>query len=181
MRCFVAIDLPEELQAKAKNFQRLLAFPNVKLVRPENLHLTLLFLGELDEAKLRAVKLALAGVSFPKFEIFIKGLSCFPSFSSPRVIYLSCHSKLLSELASEVERKLLPLGIRRDKPFVAHLTLARVKGKTSERLFKVLEEHRNMELGNFVATEFKLKRSVLTPSGPIYSDLLVIKLGDKRN
>jgi len=170
MRCFIAIDLPKELQERTMEIEKKLTYPFVKLVKPQNLHLTLMFLGEIDEKKVEDVKSALTSIKFPKFEIKVSGIGCFPNMRSPRVIFLNCHSSELNKLASEIEKKMSSLGIRRDKPFIAHITLARVKRKPDENLFKVLEEHRHMELGKFVATEFKLKRSVLTPSGPIYSD-----------
>jgi len=79
----------------------------------------------------------------------------------------------LIDLASQVEKKLGPLGFRPDKPFKPHLTIFRVKNRIDD-ISGTIERFKKVELGKYTMTELKLKQSVLTPSGPIYSDLQVV-------
>jgi 2'-5' RNA ligase len=82
-------------------------------------------------------------------------------------------SEQLIDLATQVEKKLESLGFKSDKPFKPHLTIFRIKNKADD-ISQILEKFKTVDLGKEVMTELKLKQSILTPNGPIYSDLQVV-------
>lgn len=182
MRCFVAVDVEEpSLLDKLEEVQRTLAGTGsrLKLVDRLLMHFTLRFIGEINELRKRQIIEALSDVSFPKFEVEVRGLGAFPSLSRPRVVWAGAGkgSDMLISLAKEVNERLDRLGfIRKEKrPFSPHLTIARVKMFTPQ-LVKVIKQHSDTIFGEFVAEELRLKRSILTPKGPIYSTLWALPL-----
>ena len=117
------------------------------------------------------IKNALKQVRFPKFKIKFYGLGAFPSEKHIRVVWIGVESKELVELAKQVQRLL-----GNEERFVPHLTIARVKRKPLY-LKEKLEKLKNIEIGEQVVDSFALKKSTLTPQGPIYEDLAVFGLG----
>ena len=176
MRAFVAVEIQDDgiLDAIAKiqsGFQI-----KATAVNKKNMHFTLLFLGETSEETVSDVKKALATISFKKFEVEFTHVGAFPNPRSPRVIWIGVSeqsSRQLVELALQVEKKLGPLGFRPDKPFKPHLTIFRVKNRIDD-ISGTIEKFNKVDLGKYTMTELKLKQSVLTPSGPVYSDLQVV-------
>jgi RNA 2',3'-cyclic 3'-phosphodiesterase len=176
MRTFVAAEIRNEdllnSIAKLQSDFKIKATP----VSKQNMHFTLLFLGEITEDVAENVKKVLDTISFKPIEANFNHVGAFPNPRFPRVIWIGIDeksSKQLVELASQVEQKLAPLGFRADKPFNPHLTIFRIKHKTDE-ISKTLDKFKTVELGKDTITEVKFKKSILTPSGPIYSDLQVI-------
>jgi 2'-5' RNA ligase len=170
MRCFVAIEPPEEVRAALVRAQDALrsADADVKWVERENLHLTLKFVGELaDPAPLEA---ALRTLRHPPLRLRFEGLGLFP-----RVVWAGCSGGAES-LAEAVERASgLP---REDRPFTAHLTLGRVKSRRNERaLRKAVEAFRATSFGAADVAKVALIRSTLTPRGPVYETLREFPLG----
>ncbi len=165
MRCFVAIDMPQELRDRLVRLQDELrrAEADVRWVRPETLHLTLRFLGEIDaSAASRLGKdLAAEAAGRPPLPISIEGAGLFPT-----VVWVGCRGEL-APLAAAVDAVARAAGLPADgKPFVPHVTIGRVKTtRNVERLRAALP---GGPLGAFVARELLLVRSTLTPAGPIY-------------
>jgi 2'-5' RNA ligase len=173
-RLFVAVDLPAEIKAKIDVLGRQIEEPALKLVEPENLHVTLQFLGEVEEGNMNTVVAALRKVKMAAFEIEIAGVGAFPSATRINVVWLACKG-LLPELAAKVAAGLLPLGFKPDKPFASHLTIARVKYKP-EKLPERLINLQNVTVGKMKVERFVLKKSTLTPEGPIYEDIATFEL-----
>lgn len=177
MRTFVAVEVHSESVLDAiANLQKDF---NIKAspVSRQNMHFTLLFLGEITDDTVEAVKKLLSGIDFRPIELSFTHLGAFPNPKFPRVIWIGVDeaaSKQLVELAAQVEKKLVPLGFKSDKLFKPHLTIFRVKNKTDD-ISKEIEKHRQVDLGKDVICELKFKKSILTSNGPIYSDLQVIK------
>ena len=176
MRTFVAAEIHNEdvlnSIAKLQSDFKIKATP----VGKQNMHFTLLFLGEITDEIAENVKKILATISFKPIEANFTHMGAFPNPRSPRVIWIGVDetaSKQLVELASQVEDKLSPIGFKADKPFKPHLTIFRIKYKTDD-ISKTLEKFKTVNLGKDVITELKFKKSILTPNGPIYSDLQVI-------
>ncbi len=176
MRAFVAVEIQDEsildAIAKIQSEFKIRATP----VNKKNMHFTLLFLGEITEDAVVSVKKVLDTISFKKIDVNFTHLGAFPNPRSPRVIWIGVDdtsSKQLVELASQVEKKLEPLGFRSDKPFKPHLTIFRIKNKV-DGIPDIMEKFKKIDLGKYTMTELKFKQSILTPSGPIYSDLQVI-------
>ncbi|MDE1839385.1 MAG: RNA 2',3'-cyclic phosphodiesterase [Thaumarchaeota archaeon] len=176
MRAFVAIEIQDEnildAIAKIQSEFKISATP----VNKKNMHFTLFFLGEITEDTASSVKKALDAISFKKIDVNFTHVGAFPNPRSPRVIWVGVDdtsSKQLVDLASQVEKKLEPLGFRPDKPFKPHLTIFRIKNRIDD-ISGIMEKFKKINLGKYTMTELKFKQSILTPSGPIYSDLQVI-------
>jgi len=179
IRCFVSVDVEDAsvLASIARVQQTLLSIGGgLKLVERENLHLTLRFLGELPKGLVDEISQRLNRVEFEAFEIELKGLGAFPSSSRPRVVWIGVErgAEELEELAREVNKALSGLGIPPpDKEFCPHLTIARVKSRSAAAaVSRILAEHGDLSFGKILVDNFRLKKSVLTPRGPIYSTLM---------
>ena len=176
MRAFIAVEIQDDtiLDAIAKiqsDFKI-----KATAVNKKNMHFTLLFLGEVSEETVSSIKEALGTISFKRFDVEFTHVGAFPNSRSPRVIWIGVDdqsSRQLVDLASQVEKKLAPLGFRPDKPFKPHLTIFRVKNRIDD-ISGTIERFKKVDLGKYTMTELKLKQSVLTPSGPVYSDLQVV-------
>ena len=177
MRTFVAAEIHNDAVlnsiAKLQSDFKINATP----VSKQNMHFTMLFLGEITEDVAENVKQVLATISFKPIEANFTHVGAFPDTRFPRVIWIGVDEKAsnqLVELASQVEQKLAPLGFQSDKPFKPHLTIFRIKNNIDD-ISKELDTLKTIQLGHDTITEIKFKKSILTPSGPIYTDLQVIK------
>lgn len=178
MRLFVALDLPDavrhslrELIARLKPECR-----DAKWMRPEAMHVTLKFIGEVDAAKLEPICAALAEVhSAQPVDMHFRSLGFFPNERRPRVLWCGVNgSANLAELAAGVERVLVPLGmVAESREFVPHLTLARFRAEGNsqrdlEKLVRAAGELKSYDFGGASGTEFHLIESLLKPSGAEY-------------
>ena len=143
MRTFVAAEISNEdllnSIAKMQADFKIKATP----VNKQNMHFTLLFLGEITDDMAEKVKKALGPISFNPIEARFSHVGSFPNPRSPRVIWLGIDetaSKELVELASQVEERLAPLGFKADKPFKPHLTIFRIKQKVDDPSFRTGKE-----------------------------------------
>ncbi|MFB5618896.1 MAG: RNA 2',3'-cyclic phosphodiesterase [Candidatus Nitrosomaritimum aestuariumsis] len=173
MRTFVAVEISNESVIDSiRDFQSKISL-QAKPIQPQNLHFTLQFLGEISEEICEKIKQNLKTIEFQSFKINFKGVGAFPNMRSPRVVWVGVDEvggKMLEKLAKEVENVLKPLGFFSDKPFKSHITIFRIKNKIGN-ISKDLENFGDFEFGTQIVSNFKLKQSVLTPKGPIYSDL----------
>jgi 2'-5' RNA ligase len=182
MRIFIAIELNEEMHNKLAAIQSKLkpAGADVKWVEPQNIHLTLKFLGETPPEKIEKIKNTLDAIAANTntFNISLSQIGAFPNINSPRVIWVGikdvgapCNVTLL---ASEIENELAKLGFpKEDRPFSAHLTLGRVRSpKDRERLKEQITSSATLwrDFAMTVST-ITLFQSTLTPKGPIYTAL----------
>ena len=176
MRLFVAVDVDDSIREKVKPIlKELSGVSGVKAVEPENLHITLLFLGEVGEEKLARIEERLSEVTFQPFKISFEGVGAFPNPGSPRVVWIGVKEEgELTRLANSVYEKLKKLGFRRDKDFKAHLTVGRVKRKNPE-VEDIVRKYSSESFGEMEVRDFRLKQSILTPKGPIYKDLRVFE------
>ena len=174
MRTFVAIDLPAEILRNITRVMDLLrrAEAQVRWARPESLHVTLKFIGELPADALPEATNRLASIRGPgPFSLQVRGAGCFPNERAPRVIWLGLESgPELSALASQVEEALLPLGIPKEKrPFAPHLTVGRLKVPARiPAVQEILRRQEPLDCGSFVAKEFCLYESQLASGGSVY-------------
>lgn len=177
MRTFVAVEISDEqVVQKISNFQLELNI-DAKRVEPQNLHFTLQFLGEVSKEMSEEVCELLKKIEFSNFTINFRGIGVFPESKFPRIIWIGVDEKggnALIDLAKKVENALTPLGFRSDKPFKPHITVFRIKNKI-EDITKKLQMYESFEFGSQKITNFKFKQSVLTPNGPIYSNLIEIR------
>jgi len=148
---------------------------DLKLVKPKNIHMTMRFLGNITPPLIDLIYEAMQKVSFSPFDVEIRGLGAFPSLRYARVVWAGIRRGVeqLSDIFSQLEPELRKLGFKPDpKGFSPHLTLARVKSaRNKAELIRCIKESADYEFGIVKAECLRLKRSVLTPKGPIYSTL----------
>lgn len=155
---------------------------DLKIVEPENIHLTLKFLGDISRSKLRAVEDVLREASYADpFRIQVSSLGVFPNPSFIRVVWAGVDegSEKLKTIRKEIDEGLSKVGISTDdEEFTPHYTIARVKsGKEKEKIRSLVEKNSNKIWGEYVAGDVKLKKSELTSEGPVYSTLESFELG----
>ncbi len=177
MRLFIAIEIPGEIRnalaAFLKELQGIAA--KAKWVRPENLHVTLKFLGETDGAKLSQIGSALKTIRSPEpVALEFRGLGFFPNEKRPRVFWAGMESSAhLGLLASDIDRSVHPLGFPREEhPFTPHLTLARFHPPgLPPNLGSAVKQHASRGFGSFTVHQFHLIQSKLKATGAEYTTL----------
>ncbi len=155
---------------------------SVKWVTSENAHLTLKFLGNVEEARLPEVIAACekAAQGVKPIDLEMKAVGCFPNMNRPRIVWLGVQKGVeeLKQLQKRVEAELESLGFpKEDREFKAHLTIGRVKGKQGmSRLSRLLEEEKDIFIGSMRAEKISVMKSRTLPNGPVYTELKAIPL-----
>jgi 2'-5' RNA ligase len=174
MRAFIAIELPESIRAALRREQASFrpASPDARWTQPEGIHLTLKFLGEISDRKVREVCESLKNLGqFESFAVGLKGFGFFPDARRPRVFWAGVEAPAsLRRLAEQVEEAMGRIGFaREERPFRPHLTLARFRvPQPQPALQALLTQQGEQELGNFEVSEFFLFESKLSPQGAQY-------------
>lgn len=182
MRCFLCIEIKKsEIIRKILQFQEVLKpiDARIKFVETENLHFTLKFLGNIDPSLIDEIFSVMKKVSFSAFPISLINVGSFPA-SRPRVIWVGI-SEGRDELASIttfLNENLKDLGFKPEKrKFSPHLTIGRIKFvRDRKSLIQTLQKWHNHLFGEMNVNAFQLKKSDLTPSGPIYNTLKQIQV-----
>ena len=176
MRAFVAIEITNnDIINSIKKFQKEINI-DAKPVELANMHFTLQFLGEISDEIAQKVSQSLKTIEFSSFDVELKEIGAFPKPEFPRVVWIGTDEiggNMLIQLSKKVEKVLEPLGFFSDKPFKPHITVFRIKKKIGD----ISGELKNYKMTNFgiqKISNIKLKKSVLTTSGPIYSDLVEV-------
>jgi len=186
MRAFISVELPDEVKARiGESLAGLKKIDSgIKWVETENLHLTLKFLGWVEEKDLdRLVKgTEEAAKGFPAFRMRIEGAGSFPEVGSPRVFWLGVTEGKaeLEKIAAELERRLS--GFRsEERGFSAHLTIGRVKDKKGvDKVKEKMGKVRFPDPGAIMVDHIKIMKSTLTPRGPIYEVYKSIELKEEK-
>lgn len=177
MRLFVALEIPSEVRENlAALLETLRAISKEpRCVRPENLHVTLKFLGEVPETKLDSVRTALGQIRSKRpVTLEFRGLGFFPNEKHPRVFWAGIEASTnLVKLAEDIEGSMVKLGFPREQRlFSPHLTLARFERPgVPEKLRSAIAENTQREFGVLRTSEFHLFQSRLKPSGAEYTTL----------
>lgn len=183
MRAFVSLDIIDEkvigsLVSLQKELLKTQA--DIKPVAKENLHFTLKFLGEIDEPQLSEVDKRLKALGLNEIEVLIKGIGVFPNIRHFTVIWAGVANEDQSKIrniADTVIKALEGIGHEEGGPFQAHVTIARVKsGRNKELLLSLINKYADHIFGTVKIDSIKLKKSELTPKGPIYTDIGVYRL-----
>lgn len=172
-RIFLGIPVSEEIKKKVKIIQEELPKEGFKLVKPENLHLTLKFLGEIGEKKVEEIKEVLSKTDLgKKFKVKVRKVGAFPNERYIRVIWFGLEDeKEIFNLHKTVDFGLSKM-FAVEKDFLAHVTLARIKFvKDKEGLKRFLEKFKNIELGEMTVDKVVLYGSELKREGPEYTVL----------
>ena len=190
IRTFIAIELDETINAALTDLQEQLKAKvprgTVRWVRPEGIHLTLKFLGDVPANRIEEVKQALtqACAGFPAFSFSVEGLGCFPNPRRPRVVWVGVReeSGTLMRLQKAIEDRMEKLGFAPEgRRFHAHLTLGRTQRRASSgdvrRLGQLVSETDIGKLGQMEAQTVSLMKSDLKPTGAVYTQLAAAELG----
>lgn len=177
MRCFVAIRFPDEINRELARHVQYLAGTDaaVRWVKQENLHVTLKFLGEVQDDEVQDVHQALSKVSCPPLSLSFQGLGCFPppGRGRTRVVWAGLEGDVdtLANLAKDIEEQVAPLGYPPEqRAFRAHLTIGRVKGPHKLDALRLALERRSQQVSTTPVEidTFALYQSELGGSGPEY-------------
>jgi 2'-5' RNA ligase len=178
MRAFIAIDLPESLHTALAEAQQdfRYACPEARWTRPEGIHLTLKFLGQISDAQTQQVVDALRQIGpFAPFSVEVRGFGFFPQERRPRVLWAGVVAPPgLAELAARIESGMEKIGFaREDRAFSPHLTLARFQvPRPQPALLAAVAGRARASLGDFEASEFFLFESKLSPQGAQYRKVM---------
>jgi 2'-5' RNA ligase len=182
IRSFLAISLPAQILQVVEDLMRLLRpfSSGLRLTRLESLHLTLKFLGNIEEGSISAIEqeAVQAGRLCSPFSLCLEQLGFFPNSSRPRVVWVGItHDPGLIRLQQQLEDGLARLGFERERrAFHPHLTLARVKSQKNRRSLVDVLRNREVAGPSFQVTEFHLFRSILHPHGAEYRKLVSVGL-----
>jgi len=172
MRCFIGIDLPIVAMEEIQRIQKILESDFAgKSTSSENLHLTLKFLGEIEEDAINDVKKRLSSIKHPPFELTIKDVGVF-SQKFIKIIWVKVSDVPLQPLVDNCLNDIFKLENR----FMGHITIARVKSLADKNSFLQLISKTRVNEISFVVRDFYLKESILTKDGPIYKDIDRYKL-----
>ncbi|MEK6742519.1 MAG: RNA 2',3'-cyclic phosphodiesterase [Nitrospirota bacterium] len=184
MRTFISIELPPEIKQGIARVQEQLrsAGANAGWTRSEGIHLTLKFLGEVEESKTREIMQTLAGATqgIGKLNLEVAGAGAFPTGKNPRVLWLGVTGDVekLGLLQGAVEDAMVTLGFEREeRKFSPHLTLARIKfPKPRDNWQQMIENIRDVKLGGFEANRVSLMKSELKREGAVYTEVGRVEL-----
>jgi RNA 2',3'-cyclic 3'-phosphodiesterase len=178
VRAFLAFEIEEQTVKKNLIDMQTRATKtgaDLKLVEPENIHMTIRFLGDITLNMAEKVFVEMQKVQFKPFPVQLTGLGVFPSLSYPRVLWagIAQGAEQLQNVVSQLEPKLQALGFPPDRnPFSPHLTIARVRSAQNKaQLAELVKENSKYDFGSVESRCLRLKRSELTSQGPIYSTL----------
>ncbi len=172
-RCFIAIELPEDIKKELTLLQKECAHENVfvgKYVEPENLHLTLAFLGNVASQTLAQIRNELKKISFKPFELMLAEIGFFTP-ENPHVLWVALNGAPVFALQQHIQTCVGKFVILDTKPFTNHVTLARIKhvhnrAKLADLVRNLCKPHLK-----FLVKEFTLNESQLTCNGPVYSTI----------
>ena len=178
IRSFFSFDIEDPVIVKRlAEAQSMLANTgaDLKLVKPQNIHLTVRFLGNISPAMVDTIYEEMKQINFAPFETELRGLGAFPKLNYPRVIWAGIKkgADKLTDVFGQLEPRLRGLGFKPDtKGFSPHLTIARVRtGRNKAQLIKLIQEQEDYKFGTIKVEYLRLKKSDLTPKGPIYTTI----------
>ena len=168
MRLFIAIEFSDEVKKKLIRLRK--EIPGARWVPAEQIHLTLAFLGEVDETSAGRLTGELSQIRSPVFKLCFSGTGCFPDRRRPRVLWVGLEPEPhLNLLAAKVRAAVLACGIpQEERPFSPHITLARLKLPSSGESGLYLDQQIKKILSPLSVQEFTLFQSRLTPQGAVH-------------
>ncbi|MEJ2658442.1 MAG: RNA 2',3'-cyclic phosphodiesterase [Desulfobacterales bacterium] len=184
IRTFVAIEIPENITSSLHELQQGLKDYGIiiRWIHPENIHLTLKFLGDVEAADIDDISGAISNAADGVSPISLKpkGIGIFPGIKRPRVLWVGLTGQLefLIRLQKSLDENLRNIGFPQEKrPFKGHLTIGRIKAKMDiKKLGDALIAFRNFESETFIADKIILFKSELKPQGAVYTSLASVSL-----
>jgi RNA 2',3'-cyclic 3'-phosphodiesterase len=152
---------------------------DVEPVEPQNFHFTLLFLGEIADSDANKIQSELSGLRFDSIDLTYSRVGAFPRPDAARIVWVGVDdegSQRLAELAAKVVSAVSKLGFKPDKPFSPHLTIFRVKARRPVDITGVAGKYSGSAIKDRI-DKVQLKKSELTPAGPVYSNVYTVEAG----
>ena len=184
-RIFIAVDASsKDTIEKLQHRIQISAGWNSQLLKPvskQSFHFTLIFLGEIPIKTIDIIKTKLSEIQFEPIKITYTGIGGFPNSNTARVIWIGVDAeggRKLIVLAEKVRSKMKDIGFMPDKPFTPHMTLFRIKTGKLKITAKLLSEYDRIPFSSEIINKVHLKRSDLTSSGPIYTDIFTVNASD---
>ncbi len=177
VRVFVSMDVENEgVSRRIMEIQKRMVETraDLKLVDAKILHLTIFFIGEVPESMVNGICGSFSQVKGDPVEIELRGLGAFPTVSQPRVVFakIGRGAEELVKRAEQASEALSKIGFRMNDQFSPHLTLARVRSRVNtDRLTLFIKNNGDILIGEAVTSRLRLKKSILTPRGPVYETL----------
>ena len=167
-RLFVALDLPQAVKRELTGICS--GLPDARWVKEGQVHLTLRFIGEVEEKVLQEIKERFSEIKSPALSIRLAGVGCFSSRSLPRVVWAGLEPvEPLVALHDQVEASLASLGfVTEGQKFSPHVTLARLRNASTERVARYLAANASFVSSNFAVNAVHLYSSVLTSNGALH-------------
>ncbi len=180
MRLFVAIEIAADIRKKIDAYISKLkpGLHNARWVRPEGLHITLKFLGNVADERRIEIERELTKIVTPKFSLTVRDVGVFPNTKSPRVLWAGLKAgHELGALAESIDQAMTRVGFAAEKrAFTPHVTLARFNERQNKTHLAFLTSEPQPGFGTMTATEFHLYESKLSPQGSRYSKLRTFSL-----
>lgn len=179
MRAFLAIEIEPYIKNKIEESQEIILeseSSNIKYVEKDNIHLTLKFFGDIDDDKLEEI-IDVINKSIKNYEAYtikVVNIGAFPNIYNPRVIWtgIKDKNKTTIKLIEELDKKFNKIGFKKEKNYVPHITIGRVKNVSKkERLTDTLKSLNKKYHGKMEVKQIVIKSSTLTPDGPIYKNI----------
>ena len=167
-RLFIAVDLPEIIKENLASMS--FGIPGAKWVPPDQLHLTVRFIGEVDGGLFRDIKNILDEVNLAPFSLQLKGVGYFPPRGAPRVLWVGLEkSDPLQLLRKKLDSALLRVRVEPEgRKFSPHITLARLKNSPIQKIANFLAGNGLFHQEPFQVEDFKLYSSILSPKGAFH-------------
>ena len=174
MRTFIAVNLPDEIKKNVAEATASLKKidSGIKWVEPQNLHLTLKFLGWVEDRRLPEVMEITDKVGLPSFKLKLAGVGSFPEGKSPLVLWVDIieGAAELKAIASRLEKDYSSAGFRaEEREFSPHLTIGRIKDERGiDQVIEEMQKLAGVSFGECVVSSLEIMKSTLSPKGPTY-------------
>ena len=177
MRAFLAFEVAEDVRARVMAAEEELkrTGADVSGVGRENIHFTVKFLGDVPESATEEVDARIKRLELKSIDVGVKGVGVFPDLQRPRVVWAGVAAEdeaRIGTLSNSIIQALDGVGKDEDHEFHAHITLGRVGSpRNKDALVAFVRRNQTLDFGRTKIDRLKLKSSLLTPNGPIYSDV----------
>ncbi len=179
IRAFISIEIPDEVKDRISAVADPINSEGIRCVSKDNMHITLFFLGSISRELVEKVNESLEGLNTRQFSISLNGVGAFTP-KRPRIIFAGIEDgrdeimRIYKYLSGKLENMSIKIDNREYSP---HTTIARISDNYNKSALKeFLEKNSKMELGSFMCSSIRLRQSILTSEGPIYSDIYVKSL-----
>lgn len=182
IRSFLAIDLAEDLKPEIADVQKEFkkTGANIKYVPSQNMHFTLKFFGNIDENMVEEISEAVEKVirNYSAFDLSIGGCGSFPNQNTIKVLWIGIdRNSQIADLQKDLDREFKKLGFKKERNYISHLTIGRPRnGKNKNQMKDTINSLKDLKIGTMTVSKISLKKSTLTPQGPIYEDIKVFNL-----